>query len=99
MIIDGIKYIREDSVSKKDGERHIVILDKGWIFEGILSKDNSNDMYILSDCSNIQSFKKVGIGGLLLSAKKAEAVLSKADEIKFRIGSEIFMSQTPVDWK
>ena len=80
------------------GDKHLVVLDRGWIFYGSLSYNNDTGTYTLSDCKNVRYFKKVGFGGLTKGAKKAEAVLDACEPIVFKESAMIFKTPVKVDW-
>jgi hypothetical protein len=61
---------------------YIVVLHQGWIFKGNLKKESDNT-YILTDCYNVRSWKKVGFGGLTKGAKFSSAILDKSNPIMF----------------
>jgi len=96
--INDVQYVRADSVAQTpDGQRNIVILDKGFIFEGVLSGDGDG-YYKLSDAVNVRMWKQGGTGGMLRSAKESNATLDKCADIEWKAGSEIFMVPTPKGW-
>ena len=96
--IDGVDFVRADSIQPKpDGDRHIVILDRGFIFEGVLSEDDG--VYTLTDCANIRRWERGGTGGMLKSAGKSGASLDDSADIKWSKGSEHFMAATPIGWR
>lgn len=81
------------------GDRHIVVLDRGWIFAGRMSLDTETNVYTVTDCVNIRYFKKVGFGGLSQGAKKAEATLDKCVPIKFHARAMIFCVPISEGWE
>lgn len=98
--IDGVAYVRADSVnSTPDGDRHIAFLDRGFIFEGVLSSVDDDGMYTLSDCVNVRKWAQNGTGGMLKSAKQSGATLDGSAPIKWKAGSEILLSPTPMGWR
>ena len=102
--VDGVDYVRADSVLLvPDGNRHIVFLDRGFIFEGVLTLQEGEDgafgTYTLTDCSNIRKWSRGGIGGLLKSAVESGATLDPSPDVRFQEASEIFMAPTPLGWK
>ncbi len=96
--LDGVDYVRQDSIaSPPDGDRHIVILDRGFIYEGILGEDG--EYFTLSDCANVRRWEKNGTGGMLKSARDSGATLDECPMIKFAKGSEVLMVPTPRGWR
>lgn len=81
------------------GDRHIVVLDRGWVFAGRMSLDKETNIYTVTDCLNIRYWKKVGFGGLSQGAKKAEATLDDCVPIKFHARAMIFCVPIPEGWE
>ncbi len=90
--IDGIDYVKEGQ--KITGNRHIVVLDRGWIFVGNLEVDG--ETYKLTNTQNIRKWGKSGFGGMVLDPKKAEVVLDKSGPLEFK--SPIFLVSVPENW-
>ena len=95
---EALKTVTEAVTELPNGGRHIVVLDRGWIFEGIL-KEPSPGKYRLTDAYNIRKWNKNGFGGLTESAKASEAVLDKARPIEFDASAMIFSVPTSEDWR
>lgn len=79
------------------GGRHIVVLDRGWIFVGdlILEKE---DVYILSNAKNVRKWETGGFGGLTKSAKNSGAVLDESEPLKFHKSAMIFCVPVKSGW-
>ncbi len=67
--VNGVEY---EPVEKKTGKRHIVVLDRGWIFVGDL-EHHEDGHYKLSRASNIRLWKRSGFGGMTRDPKAAGA--------------------------
>ncbi|RLC85307.1 MAG: hypothetical protein DRJ03_11995, partial [Chloroflexi bacterium] len=80
---------------KPSGNRNIVVLDRGWTFCGLLSKD-ANDTYTLADCTNIRKYKN-GFGELTKGAKRADATLDDGEAICFK--DPIFVVPVADNWR
>ena len=78
------------------GNRHIVVLDKGFIFVGDLSKEG--DTYTLCNCGNIRKWGKGGFGGLTRSRSDSEAIVDDCATIKFTDKSLIFIVPVKENW-
>lgn len=84
------------AVQTPTGNRHIVVLDRGWIFVGDLS--HNNGIYTLTNCQNIRKWEKGGFGALSKSGKDAGAHLDAAAAIQFRTDAMIFSVPVSEDW-
>jgi hypothetical protein len=67
---------------KAEGPRHIVVLDRGWIFVGDLAKQEDGT-FLLSNAHNIRKWKEGGFGALTMGAKKSGAVTDECAPIRF----------------
>lgn len=71
----------ESSETKELG-RHIVVLQRGWVMVGLLSKKGSE--YTLKDCSVVRRWGTTnGLGELAESGKLSDTVLDKCPETFF----------------
>jgi len=80
------------------GTRHLVVLDRGFIFAGNLAYNDKDDWYTLTSVVNVRKWKKNGFGGLVKSAKDAEATLDPCGTIKFKNSALIFVAPISKDW-
>ena len=97
-IKEAIELLTAATSNCAQGDRHIVVLDRGWIFAGKMSLEKETNIYTVTDCVNIRSFKKVGFGGLSQGAKTAEAVLDKCVPITFHARAMIFCVPISEGW-
>jgi hypothetical protein len=81
----------------QEGARHIVVLDRGWIFAGDLVVEDG--IYTLSNAANIRTWKTGGFGALSQGAKKAGAQLDDCAAIKFSGKAMIFAVPISKDWE
>lgn len=65
MMIDDVKYIREDSISSPViGEKRIIVADKGWVFVGDCI-DNDDGSVTINNAKNIRRWGTAkGLGEL-----------------------------------
>ena len=93
---EAIKTIQSATANCRTGDRHIVVLDRGWIFVGNLScKD---DVYTLSNCKNIRKWSTGGFGALSRSAKESGATMDDAAPLRFDKRAMIFVVPVGADW-
>lgn len=96
--IDGIDYVRADLVpNPPEGDYHLVVLDRGWIFHGRLVKDGGTGAITLYDAVNVRSWKQGGFGGLTKSAKASGATLDPCADVVFK--DPIFVVPTGESWR
>ncbi len=93
----AIETLTKATATCAAGDRHIVVLDRGWIFAGDLSKDEHN-VYTLSNAVNVQRWEKGGFGALSKSATKAGATLSECEPLRFAASAMIFVVPISEDW-
>jgi len=91
-----VEQVRE-IVGKTQGNRHIVVLDRGWIFAGELSQDEQG-MYRLTQAVNVRRWKQNGFGGLTKSATASGAELDPCDPITFSASAMILAVPIGGDW-
>ena len=94
--LDVLKSATENCVTGTDA---IVVLDRGWIFQGSLSYEPETDVYTLVDCVNIRKWESGGFGMLTKSPKKASAVLDNSEPIKFKSNALIMSVPVKEGWK
>jgi len=86
----AIKTLEQATANCAKGDRHLVVLDRGWIFAGDMSYDEDTRVYTLSNCKNVRKWSKGGFGALSQGAKKAGATLDDSEPIKFKSSAMIF---------
>ena len=93
--IDNVKYVREDSVKRAPiGNRHVVVVDRGWIFAGDLSR--SNGRIKLTRALHVFKWESVGFAGMLENTKKAD--LRKIADVDIPEDAEIFCIPVSESW-
>ena len=98
-IREAIEVLKAATSNCAQGDRHIAVLDRGWIFAGNMSLDVETGVYTMTDCVNIRYYKKIGFGGLAKKgAKAAEATLDKCAPIRFHKRAMIFCVPIGSDW-
>jgi len=79
------------------GDRHLVVLDRGWVFVGDLSQDD-HGIFTINNCQNVRKWSSGGFGLLSQSATKAGAVLDGCAPIRFEKSARIFVVPVSGDW-
>ena len=96
-IKQAIDTLQRATANCTAGDRHIVVLDRGWIFVGDLSQDE-HDIFTITNCKNVRKWNKGGFGLLSQSATKAEAVLDDCVPIRFEKSARILVVPVAGDW-
>ena len=94
--LDAINTLTSLMANCQEGDRHIVVLDRGWIFVGDLTiKDGVGT---LTNCHNVRKWTGGGFGGLTKGAKSSSAVLDSCAPIRFSEDAPIFVVPVGEGW-
>ena len=97
LTINGIKYVRADVVcSKPNGNRAIVIVDRGWIFAGDVLEENGRIK--LSRAVWLFRWEALGFAAAIKDWKSAKVDIRKIDDIDIPANSEVFRVPVADDW-
>jgi len=94
---EALEVLRREVEDKVVGDRHIVVLDRGWIFVGNLSEDDG--IYTLRHAFNSRKWERGGFGGLTKSATDSGAVMDECAPIGFRGDAMVLWVAIPESWK
>jgi len=94
----ALAVIAKAAEALPNGDRAIVVLDRGWVFVGSLTYDETTGLYTLTDAQNVRSWSIGGFGMLSLSAKQAKATLDSAAPIVFHANALLFRVAVDEDW-
>ena len=93
--INGIDYVRADSVQQKPtGNRAIIVVDRGWIFAGDVTRENGRIR--LSRALHVFKWVDVGFAGIIENTKKAD--LRKIEDVDIPEDAEIFCVPVSESW-
>ena len=92
VIIDGVEY----APVKTNGNRAVVVVDRGWIFAGDVTR--ANGRIRLSRALHVFRWESVGFSGMIDNPKKAEADLRPVADVDIPEGAEIFCVHVSNDW-
>jgi hypothetical protein len=93
--IDNVKYIREDSVVQKpNGNRAIIVVDRGWIFAGDVTRENGRIK--LTRALHVFKWESVGFAGMIENTKKAD--LRPIADVDIPEDAEIFCVPVSASW-
>ncbi len=90
--IDGIQYVREDS--KPKGNRAIIVVDRGWVFAGDVTRENGRIK--LSRALHVFKWESVGFAGMIENTKKAD--LRNITDVDIPEDAEIFSVPVHESW-
>ena len=90
--INGVDYVRADSVpvAKPNGNRAVVVVDRGWIFAGDVTREN--ERIRLRRALHVFKWESIGFAKMVETAR---ADLRPIADVDIPNGAEIFC--VPVD--
>ena len=94
--INGVDYIRADQIAeqKPKGNRAIIVVDRGWIFVGDVTRENGR--ILLSRALHVFKWEAVGFAGMIENTAKAD--LRKIADVDIPEDAEIFCVPVKEDW-
>jgi len=97
--INGIKYLRADSIVEKAkaGKRAVLVLDRGWIVAGDV--EDVNGRIKVTRALHIRSWSNIGFDGMIANSK-ASGVVIKPFPNGFDCPADCELFRVPVsdDW-
>jgi hypothetical protein len=93
VIINGIEYA---PVNKAKGTRAVVVVDRGWIFAGDVTRENGRVR--LSRALHVFKWESLGFAAMIDSPKKAKADLRPVADVDIPDGAEIFCVPVSENW-
>ena len=98
MVIDGVEFIRADSVTKRaPGNRKVIVADRGYIYAGDV--EVKGDIYILSNAVNLFRFNSIGLDGAIANPKSDKIVIKKlSTQVEIPFGAILHMFPVSDDW-
>lgn len=91
--INGVEYA---PVKKTTGTRAVVVVDRGWIFAGDLTRENGRIK--LANALHVFKWESLGFSGMIENPKKAKADLRKIADVDIPEGAEVFCVTVPDGW-
>jgi hypothetical protein len=93
--INEVEYVRKDSLTPKpNGNRAIIVVDRGWIFAGDVTRENGRIK--LSRALHVFKWESVGFAGMIENTKKAD--LRKIADVDIPEDAEIFCVPVNESW-
>ena len=90
--VNGIKYVRADS--KPAGTRAVVVVDRGWIFAGDVTRENGR--IYLSNAVWVFRWESVGFNGVIENPEKAD--IREIADVDIPAHAEVFCVPVKADW-
>ena len=91
--INGIEYA---PVNKANGNRAVVVVDRGWIFAGDVTRQDGRIR--LARALHVFKWESVGFAGMIDNPKKAKADLRPVADVDIPEGAEIFCVPVAAEW-
>jgi hypothetical protein len=91
LIINGIEYA---PVNRVKGSRAVIVVDRGWIFAGDVTR--SNGRIYLSNAVWVFKWSNVGFAKVIEDTKNAD--IRKISDVDIPEGAEIFCVPVPDGW-
>jgi len=90
LTVNGIEY----APVKKYGNRAVVVVDRGWIFAGDVTRSNGR----ITITRAVWLFKWESVGFAAIITNPAKADIRKIDDIDMPEGAEVFCIPVKDDW-
>lgn len=96
--VNGVKYVRRDSVPlRPTGNRAVVVVDRGWIFAGDVTRENGR--ITLTNAIHVFRWESIGFDGMIANPSSSKVTLkSLSNPVEIPEGSEIFLIPVSDDW-
>lgn len=91
--INGIEYA---PIQKSTGTRAVVVVDRGWIFAGDVTRENGRIK--ISRALHVFKWESLGFSGMIAEPKKAKADLRPIADVDIPAGAEVFCVPVSDDW-
>jgi hypothetical protein len=99
--INGVTYapVGSGSNTLPTGNRHVVVIDRGWIVAGDVSTDEVTNELIVSNAIHVFRWESIGFAGVLKNPKDSKVTLMDLPyPVKVPQGSVIFTIPVPQTW-
>jgi len=91
--INGIEYRPVKSATRT---RAVVVVDRGWIFAGDVTRENGR--IYLSKALHVFKWESLGFSGMVADPQKAKADLRPVADVDIPAGAEVFSVPVPDGW-
>jgi hypothetical protein len=96
--VNGIEYVRADEVqSKITGNRAVVVVDRGWIFAGDVTR--ANGRIKIDNAVWVFRWEAIGFDGVIANPKSGKVKIKPMPNgVDLPEGAEIFCVPVPDGW-
>lgn len=93
VIINGVEYA---PVANMSGTRAVVVVDRGWIFAGDVTRENGRIR--LANALHVFKWERLGFSGMIADPKAAKADLRPIADVDIPAGAEVFSVPVADGW-
>ena len=93
IIVNGVEYV---PAKKASGTRAVVVVDRGWIFAGDVTRENGRIR--LTNALHVFKWESFGFAGMIADTKKSKADLRRIADVDIPEGAEVFCVPVPDGW-
>jgi hypothetical protein len=94
--IDDIEYVRSDIAKPIVGNRAVIVVDRGWIFAGDVTRENGRIK--LSRAIHVFRWESIGFDGMIANPKSNKVTLKPLADVDMPDSAEIFAIPVSEDW-
>lgn len=95
--IDDVEYVRKDSVSvKPNGNRAVIVVDRGWIFAGDVTRENGRIK--LARAIHVLRWESIGFDGMISNPRSNKVTLKPLADVDMPQDAEIFSIPVSDNW-
>lgn len=91
--INGVEY---RPVNPATGTRAVVVVDRGWIFAGDVTRENGR--IYLANALHVFKWESIGFAGMIADPKRANADLRPIADVDIPAGAEVFCVPVADGW-
>jgi len=99
MLIDGVEYVRADSVHSvaPNGNRRVMVVDRGWIFAGDVERKDGRIK--LTRAVWVFRWSSIGFNGVLQDPGDSNVDIRQMDhDVEIPEAAEVFCVPVADDW-
>ena len=96
--INGIDYVRADSIptAKPNGNRAVVVIDRGWIFAGDVTRENGR--ILLTRAVWVFRWDNIGFAKVIENPTSSKVEIRPMADVDIPAGAEIFCVPVHDQW-
>jgi hypothetical protein len=97
IVVNGVGYVSVDSIKKEIvGNRHVVVVDRGWIFAGDIKRENGRIK--LSRALHVFKWESIGFAKVIEQGKSQRVDLRPIADVDIPDDAEIFSIPVDESW-